>query len=73
MSDVQAWGVAVVDGVGYIPKKIWMCRSLKGVYTVSILSLPYSPGNSSKKNAIQASSVTDFWILVPPRAELLRV
>ena len=29
VSDVQDWGVAVVDGVGYIPKKIWMCRSLK--------------------------------------------
>ena len=24
VSDVQAWGVAVVAGVGYIPKKIWM-------------------------------------------------
>ena len=49
-------GEAVVAVVVWVPTKNWMPFRVKGVETVSVLQVQYSPGRRRKKNVIQARS-----------------
>ena len=60
VAEAQVEAEAVVACVGWVPTKNWISRRVKGVETVSVPLVQYSPGWRRKKKAIQASSAIYF-------------
>ena len=50
VSNEQAAGLVVVDGVGWLKMKNWMYWRIKGVETVYVPPVNYSLGQRRKKN-----------------------